>query len=488
MNCQTLVGPDHTVICGHPLLSHATGGRRPCARCGCQEFTREEAASPKPLTDVHTPEEINAELRSAYRGEAYYWTEDADGDPVLPIKAEPVLDVEKEVQEAERTNPTASRATVKPEPGANTRLQKWVDPAMFKAEAIDQDKGPQVHLLWMTPDPLAAIAGPSKMYKGETVRSFRDVTHAERHEFVQEIMKTKLQMPFEAVKFHFVIEGVTRAFTHQMVRQRTAAYAQRSDRFAVQEDGIPVALPPSLAGTTAVWRDHEAHAEVILGVDAADGDPRVDAMVAEMMVRESREEMARWSWDQAVDKIFASYSYLVGTGVPQEDARGLLPTNLLTTIHYITDLRALLDHGGNRLCTQAQFEWRLVFSRIRQAIREYNPYASLAWQLGNLGEEHAKLAVEYCGASDRWQYETISDLFKPVCYLTGKCEFKANFDRKCSIRERVDANAAAGRPSSEWHEGKILMGRVGDHGEYLETGRILPINPAEWLLNPGAAR
>lgn len=38
-----------------------------------------------------TPEEINAELRSAYRGEAYYWTEDADGDPVLPIK-DPTLD------------------------------------------------------------------------------------------------------------------------------------------------------------------------------------------------------------------------------------------------------------------------------------------------------------------------------------------------------------------------------------------------------------
>lgn len=416
-----------------------------------------------------------------YKGEAHYWTDDADGDPVLPVKNaaqvatdnrvdgpnDPPLDVEAEVREAERANPTASKTMV-----------KWADEAMFTAEPIDADKGPQVHLLWMTPDPLAAIAGPSKMYKGETVRSFRDVTHAERHEFVQQIMKTKLQMPFEAVKFHFVIEGVTRAFTHQMVRQRTAAYAQRSDRFAVQEgETLPVALPPSLAGTTGVWRDHERSIINKLEFDNAmreyePGDPDVERLLAEAMVREPEAERQRWTWDMTVAHIDASQKNLVAQGMPQEDARGLLPTNLLTTIHYITDLRALLDHGGNRLCTQAQFEWRLVFSRIRQAIREYNPYAGLSWQLGNLGEEHAKLAVEHCGASDRWQYETIADLFRPVCYLTGKCEFKANFDRKCSIRERVDANHAAGFTSDTWGD---------DANPY-------HISPAEWLLNPGAAR
>lgn len=338
---------------------------------------------------------------------------------------------------------------------------KWADEAMFKAEPIAAEEGPRVYLLWMTPDPLAAIAAPSKMYKGQVVRSFSDVTNAERHEFIKEILNTKLQMPFEAVKFHFVIEGVTRAFTHQMVRQRTAAYAQQSDRFAVQEDGIPVGLPPSLHGTESSTDPHFQEDD--------EWNRRSDA------------DKQRAYWDAAIRDIQRGYSQLIQLGMPQEDARGLLPTNLLTRLHYITDLRSLLDHGGNRLCTQAQFEWRLVFTRIVEAIRKYNPYAQLRhWAAQDRTDQGLLLAdwLDHHTESDRWQYETIANIFRPVCYLTGKCEFKADFDRKCSIRDRVDAYAAAGTPSEHWHKGVNPPWGEG----------IKPIFPAEWLLNPGAAR
>jgi len=386
--------------------------------------------------------------------------------------------------------------------GGTKTVQKWADQAMFTAEPIERDDGPRVYLLSMTPDPLAAIAAPSKIYKGEVARSYRDVTHAERKEYIEQIKKTKLQMPFEAVNLHFLIEGVTRAFTHQLVRQRTAAYAQQSDRFAVQEGGLPVALPPSLAGTTGVWRDHERNILNRLNdndwlFEYDSGDPAVERALAEAMVREPEAERQRWAWDMAVANTESKYQYLVDSGMPQEDARGLLPTNILTRVHYFTNLRGLLDHGGNRLCTQAQFEWRLVFTRIVEAIRNYNPYANLSRQLVNLADEDAALAVDHCyETSERWQYEAIADLFRPVCYLTGKCEFKANFDRKCNIRERVDANAAIGRPSSEWHEDKVLGVRTWQEAERLpipwfrhEDGDIIPaIRPAEWLANPGAAR
>lgn len=331
-------------------------------------------------------------------------------------------------------------------------VQKWADSAMFTAEPIDAGKGPQVHLLWMTADPLAVIAAPSKMYKGEVARSLRDVTHAERREYVEQLKATKLKAPYEFVKFHFFIEGVTRAFTHQMVRQRTAVYAQESLRFAVKED-MPVALPPSLAGT--------------------------EEIVPANYDRASTEEQNRHDWDWAVHQIGNVYDKLVRKGMPAEDARGLLPHNTLTRLHYCTDLRALLDHAGNRLCTQAQFEWRLVFAKIAEAIRGYNPYAHLMASLAQNGEHYSREAVAHIAYSDSWQYEAIAGLFAPVCYQTGKCEFKADFDRKCSIRDRVDANAAIGRPSSEWGSKYV---------EEFTNDTIQPIFPAEWLLNPGAAR
>jgi flavin-dependent thymidylate synthase len=363
-------------------------------------------------------------------------------------------------------------------------IQKWADSAMFKAEPIDATKGPEVHLLWMTPDPLAAIAAPSKMYKGEVARSLRDVTHAERREYVEQLKATKLKAPYEFVKFHFLIEGVTRAFTHQMVRQRTAVYAQESLRFAVKED-MPVALPPSLAGTEAVWRDHAAHAEIT----AEPGSVAYDQAMAEFMVRESEAERQRWAWDMAVEGISSKYQYLVNSGVPAEDARGLLPHNTLTRLHYSTDLRALLDHAGNRLCTQAQFEWRLVFAKIAEAIRNHNPYEGLMAQLENVAADDDTLHnVQHCYESDRWQYEAISDLFRPVCYQTGKCEFKANFDRKCNIRERVDAYAERGTPSSQWHVGLNGLSGETPNGVPIHIDGVPPIFAAEWLLDPGAAR
>lgn len=309
-----------------------------------------------------------------------------------------------------------------------TEVVKWADEAMFKAEEIDASAGPQVYLLWMTPDPLGAIAAACKMYKGEVVRDLSAVTDEERLEYFEQVQKTKLKAPFEFVKFHFMIEGVTRAFTHQMVRQRTAAYAQESLRFAVKED-MPVALPPSIPA---------------------------DSPTADI-------------WDEAIDNIQSAYNHLVNSGIPAEDARGLLPHNVLTRLHYTTDLRALLDHAGNRLCTQAQFEWRLVFAKIIEAIREKGGLAF---------PEQAN------GTNKVYMAGQLTRLFKPVCFQTGKCEFKANFDRHCNIRERVDANEREGRPSSEWDQDQVCHPLGCDNPEV----EIEAIKPVEWLLDPGAAR
>jgi flavin-dependent thymidylate synthase len=322
---------------------------------------------------------------------------------------------------------------------ASTEVTRWADKAMFKAEEIDATAGPRVYLLWMTPDPLGAIAAACKMYKGEVVRDLSDVTDRERLEYFQQVQKTKLKAPFEFVKFHFMIEGVTRAFTHQMVRQRTAAYAQESLRFAVKED-MPVGLPPSIPPI------------------GPNGEESV------------RHEI----WNDAIKVIKAQYQRLIELGIPAEDARGLLPHNVLTRLHYTTDLRALLDHAGNRLCTQAQFEWRLVFAKIIEAIRNVS-----------VDQPVFDGVVPRVNGMDRaYMADRLLDAFKPVCFQTGKCEFKANFDRYCSIRERVDAFESMGWPSRNWEDGYIATPVDNAQGRQSIPG----IKPGEWLLDSGAAR
>lgn len=330
------------------------------------------------------------------------------------------------------------------------RVQRYADAAMFRAEPLKASDGPKVFLLNATPDPLGAIAAACKMYKGEVVRDqARDVTDAERRDYLAQIQKTKLKAPMEFVKLHFMVEGVTRSFTHQMVRQRTAVYAQESLRFAVKEDMAEgVAYPPS-----------------IYGVDASD-----------VVMHASPEQRMKGLWDEAVAIIGETYNRLIDLGMPAEDARGLLPHNVTTRLNYATDLRALQDHAGNRLCTQAQFEWRQVWLAIIQAFSEYCSCPA---------EDGVK--AHPWGTCDGWQFKAIAGIFRPVCYLTGKCEFKADFDRACSIRDRVEANHRIGRESAHWHE-PVMM----EWGEPVKQGEepisIPAIRPEEWLFDPAAAR
>jgi hypothetical protein len=83
-------------------------------------------------------------------------------------------------------------------------VQRWVDPAMFASEKLSADNGPKVYLLQAPADPLGAIAAACKMYKGEVVRDLATVTDGERRDYLEQVLKTRLQMPFETVQFHFL--------------------------------------------------------------------------------------------------------------------------------------------------------------------------------------------------------------------------------------------------------------------------------------------
>lgn len=281
-----------------------------------------------------------------------------------------------------------------------TELTNYADKAMFESEPMeagDEDfPMPKVYLLSATPDPLGANAAMSKMYKGEVVRSLDTVTDDERRHYFEEIKKTHLKAPWESIDFHFMLEAVSRAFTHQNVRQRTAVFAQESMRFAVKEE-IAARPGPIVASTK----------------EALD------------------------VWYETIQFIWSKYQQLIGMGIPAEEARGLLPHDTLTRIHWKTNLRNLVDHMGNRLCTQAQFEWRMVANGIREAIRSYYPEQPFRGP-----DEH----------NTNWQFQLIADddLFRPVCFQLGHCPFTADFDRGCTIRDRVQRGEFDQIREEEW--------------------------------------
>jgi flavin-dependent thymidylate synthase len=307
-----------------------------------------------------------------------------------------------------------------------SELVRYVDSAMYRAEPAGKMA---VTVLNATPDPLGSVAALCNAYKGIVVRELVQVTHEDRRRAFADMQKTVLNGPLESVKLHLLVEGCSRALVDQMTRGRAAFYAVESLRFAVKEDwATDFPLPPSLAGLP-------------------EDDPRLVVFRG------------------ALNRTEDAYAALVSAGVPAEDARRLLPIGIQTRAHWVLDLRELLAVAGKRLCTQAEFEWRVLFSLLAEALR--------GW--GGRGV-------------DGWQWDLIADTLRPVCYQQGHCGFMAQFDRGCTIRERVEANAARGRPSSEWHAPTFTKANAGHVFDAKGMRWIGGINSNEWLLDPTAAR
>lgn len=142
-----------------------------------------------------------------------------------------------------------------------------------------------------------------------------------------------LRSSWEFVDFQFQITGVTRAFTHQFVRTRTASYAQQAQR-VVDLTGAGVLKPNTVA------KDAEASAV----------------------------------WDEAVEAIMDGYARLQSHGIPNQDCRGLVPTNILTNITAKINLRTLADLVAKRQNLRAQGEYADVASEMAARVLEVMPW------------------------------------------------------------------------------------------------------------------
>ncbi len=358
-----------------------------------------------------------------------------------------------------------------PMPPTGAALVRAADAAQYARPAIPAEQRGQirVRLLNATPDPLGSVAALIAQYSGRVVRSLSEVTDEERRSALADMSKTVLSGPLEAVQFHWQIEGVTRSITHQMVRSRASFFAQESLRFAVPEGNWAneIPLPPSLAGAREEQRKYQE--SFVLS------DPGASPKV--LMLDQ---------WEDAMINAQNAYRRLIDLGMPAEEARGILPHDMPTRIHWICDLRTLLAEAGKRTCTQAQFPWRLIFAGMAQELRNYGGRADV--RARSQGQGMRALPA------DGWQFREIANRLRPVCFQTGKCGFMAQFDRSCSIRERVDAFAAAGVPSSRWGE-NYETGRKGFIPDPLPwatrdgSREVIPaIRDWEWAADPGAAR
>ena len=176
-----------------------------------------------------------------------------------------------------------------------------------------------VTLIQATPNPIGTIS---------TIASIcYDSNPKDPMKLVKHLYKSGHHSVFEHIYFTFKIEGISRACSHQLVRHRHCSFTQRSQRYC-SEDGFGVVEPKSIG------HDVESAAEYNASV---------------------------------IDMRYA-YAQMQSNGVPNEDARYILPNACETSLYLSCNLRELIHICNERLCSKAQWEIRDLVKKMVELV------------------------------------------------------------------------------------------------------------------------
>lgn len=237
---------------------------------------------------------------------------------------------------------------------------------------------PVATLLQATPEWVVAQAtmGYTGTYQAEPL------TKEQQETFWTELGKTKLKGPLEMAQTFWLVENVTRAFTHQLARYRLGtSMVQESQRFSVQVATEVVSLQPGNPATIMVPLTVVASGEV--------------------------EEFI-----QTCETAMAEYHSMISDGIPVQDARSVLPTHICTRLYLSVNMASLSHIYEQRSCCQADHaEWYPIIRQMRS-------------QLYDQGFTH------YAGTlMAPWEDKNCIS-----------CGFGANFDRPCKHQHLFDRN------------------------------------------------
>ena len=155
---------------------------------------------------------------------------------------------------------------------------------------------------------------------------YRSAPRGDAGDFVMKRVKEGHESIIEHASVTFLIEGISRACSHQIVRHRIASYSQESQRYVDMSDPAFV-VPPAIADNA-------------------------DALAI---------------WDTFVEQAKVAYQKLREQGIRKEDSRFLLPNAAATRLVMTMNFRSLRHFFEVRCKKDAQWEIRdVALEMLRQ--------------------------------------------------------------------------------------------------------------------------
>jgi len=190
----------------------------------------------------------------------------------------------------------------------------------------------KVIILEHTPNPDSLVATAARQcYSPGFVGDNYHTETANATKLVEKVISMGHTSVLEHASFTFAIGGVSRALSHQLVRFRIASFSQQSQRYCSMENA--------------------------------------EFVTPESIIKASKLK----KYNTLMTEIWELYDELVGSGVPNEDARFVLPNACETNIVMTMNARELLHAFRLRCCTHAQWEIRNMFNLIKEEVKKIAP-------------------------------------------------------------------------------------------------------------------
>lgn len=229
----------------------------------------------------------------------------------------------------------------------------------------------KVTLLTHTPNPEQTVAMAAKLcYSPSGIEDIRDGLDEEKTaSFLNMLSDLGHASPTEHASFTFVIEGISRACSHQLVRHRIASYSQQSQRY-VDGTKFDFVTPPEIMNNEKALSAYNK----VLDLQAKAYEEIRNALVAGYINENTGGKYS--GTDQEIMNSFKAENkkqYSMFVKKANEDARFILPNASTTKIVCTFNARSLQNFFAHRCCNRAQWEIREVAEQMLLKCLEVAP-------------------------------------------------------------------------------------------------------------------
>jgi len=192
-----------------------------------------------------------------------------------------------------------------------------------------------IELIKYTPEPEKTVAIAARVcYSPRNAKEiYENMSDEEVKKLIRFLIKAGHHSVIEHASFTFIVDKISRACSHQLVRHRLASYSQQSQRYVEYKRNLEYVTPQSI---------------------------------------KDKKELSQ-KFEEFQQQSFNLYKYFLKNNISSEDARYVLSNAFPTQIIITMNARELLHLFTLRCCERAQWEIREMAYRMLNKVKKVAP-------------------------------------------------------------------------------------------------------------------